>query len=302
MEFSTMGQRFYPGYNMNLSYTDSNVFHCDLKNSNVFKFVLITSGNGIVSFNGKRLAFTSPSIFCMNENEDPFLEKGDNIKTLCLFFQPSIINSLYNYANIRDNSLKGFDSYDTAWLNPYTDRTNSNLGYMALSLATASRIKNLIELINSELTEQKDGSWPCRSRSYLLELMLITERSFSSAPKDTLILPDNNNIDDIVMYIFSNYQQKITLLELSKIFHINRTSMNQAFTKMTGFSVMTFLIRHRIQVAQLLLRDTMLTISEVSERVGFNDLTHFTRMFKKYAGETPSDYRKKNCWMLSLYS
>lgn len=304
MEYTTIGHKFYIGYRMNLSYTEEKVLQCDLKDSDSFKLILITSGSGVVNINGRHLVFTSPAIFCLNENENPYLVKGNNVKTLCMFFNPNIINCIYNYKNIRDNSINGIDSYDTAWLSPYINRTHSNHGYMVLSLDTLIRIKNLFDIVNRELEEQRDEGWPCRSRSYFLELILIVERTFSYSRKETVILPDDthNSIEDIIIYIFTNYHKKIELLELSRIFNINRTTLNQMFQKLTGFSVMTFLIRHRIQVAELMLRDTMLSVSEVSERVGFNDMTHFIRTFRKYTGETPTCYRKNKCWMISLYA
>jgi AraC-like DNA-binding protein len=76
-------------------------------------------------------------------------------------------------------------------------------------------------------------------------------------------------------------------------FHINRTTLADKFTKSTGMSVMDYLIRLRVKMAAIMLRDTMLSVSEISYRVGFNDITHFGRTFRKHMGYSPSEYRKK---------
>jgi len=58
-------------------------------------------------------------------------------------------------------------------------------------------------------------------------------------------------------------------------------------------STMEYLIRLRVKMAAIILRDTDLPISEIAYRVGFNDITHFGRMFRKRVGYSPSEYRKK---------
>lgn len=50
-------------------------------------------------------------------------------------------------------------------------------------------------------------------------------------------------------------------------------------------------------MASTMLRDTMLPINEIMTRVGFCDTVHFLRTFKKYTGDSPSEYRKKYNWM-----
>jgi AraC family L-rhamnose operon regulatory protein RhaS len=53
-----------------------------------------------------------------------------------------------------------------------------------------------------------------------------------------------------------------------------------------------YLIKLRIKVSSVMLRDTALPVSEIMYRSGFNEINHFDRMFKKYMNCSPSDYRK----------
>ena len=62
----------------------------------------------------------------------------------------------------------------------------------------------------------------------------------------------------------------------------------------TGVSVMEYVIRLRVRLACRLLQDTMLPIAEIAERIGYADVTHFGRMFKKHTRLAPSDYRTQH--------
>ena len=102
-------------------------------------------------------------------------------------------------------------------------------------------------------------------------------------------------VNDIITYLHTNYQNKITLNLLASKFNSNRTTLNELFCKATNLSIINYLINYRINLAIILLKDTLIPISEIVERVGFNDTAHFWRTFKKHTGLSPSKYRNKYC-------
>ncbi|HEX2952353.1 MAG TPA: AraC family transcriptional regulator, partial [Bacillota bacterium] len=165
----------------------------------------------------------------------------------------------------------------------------------------ARRAANLMESVHQQFTEQI-GGWPCRGRSYLLELLFLIGRAFESRQQtEEIILPDNEGMDQVILYLHNHYQEQLKLSDLTQMFHINRTTLIERFTKATGGTIKEYLINLRLRLASLMLRDTLLPVTEIMERTGFNDITHFGRMFKKYTGLTPSDYRRQLCWMLEFY-
>lgn len=83
-----------------------------------------------------------------------------------------------------------------------------------------------------------------------------------------------------------------TALELTKEFHTNRNTLSKKFKKETGLSLIEYILKLRINVACMLLRDTSLPVSEIMERVGFVDISHWGRAFKKYTGYSPTEYKK----------
>ena len=64
------------------------------------------------------------------------------------------------------------------------------------------------------------------------------------------------------------------------------------FKKATGINFTEFVSRLRVEKAKNLLINPNLRISEIAYEVGFQSLTHFNRIFKKIAGQSPTDYRE----------
>ena len=64
------------------------------------------------------------------------------------------------------------------------------------------------------------------------------------------------------------------------------------FKKETGEGFAKYLMRVRMDEAKTLLRETGLSVTEICERVGYNDRKHFTQTFHKIAGVNPAEYRK----------
>lgn len=70
------------------------------------------------------------------------------------------------------------------------------------------------------------------------------------------------------------------------------STLRRRFFKATGKSMHSFFIEERIGEARTLLANSDLSVKEVSERLGYNDVYYFTRQFKKHVGTPPSAFRK----------
>ncbi len=80
--------------------------------------------------------------------------------------------------------------------------------------------------------------------------------------------------------------------KLAKQLGMSYENFRKQFRNITGMAPKVFLIRKRIEEAQLLLHDPGLTIGDISGKLGYPDIFSFSRQFKKYTGKNPSAYRK----------
>lgn len=100
-------------------------------------------------------------------------------------------------------------------------------------------------------------------------------------------------VKNALMYIEENYTQKLTLGEVAEKTYVSQWHLSKLLNRHTGQSFSDILNHVRIEHAKELLKDPALRIGEISEQVGFLDMAHFSRVFKKQEGVSANEYRNK---------
>ena len=98
--------------------------------------------------------------------------------------------------------------------------------------------------------------------------------------------------EHICLYFREHYMDDIDLGILAQKYGISSAYLTKIFRKYHGDTPLKYLTDIRIFHAKHLLRNTELTIKEISERVGYTDQFHFSRVFHKVTGTSPSIFRK----------
>ncbi len=91
----------------------------------------------------------------------------------------------------------------------------------------------------------------------------------------------------------ADYSQQFMLNDLAKEFSVSVSSLSHIFKRVTGSSVMDYLLSCRIAAAKNLLAKTNLSVGEIVEKCGFTDSSNFSRTFKKLNGISPTRFRIK---------
>ena len=131
----------------------------------------------------------------------------------------------------------------------------------------------------------------------MAELMVYLMRlkysgSMEEIPKKTRA-EGNEVVDQLTQYIRENYATVGSLDELARIFYLDKFYLSRLFKKNTGHTITEFINIQKIQKAQKLLEDTEDSIAEIGKAVGYDNMTYFNRVFKKYIETSPLQYRKK---------
>lgn len=103
----------------------------------------------------------------------------------------------------------------------------------------------------------------------------------------------NEAIDRTVAYIREHLADSLSLAQVAASVHMNPNYFSKLFKQETGKNYIEYVTEARMEWASRLLRETPAKVSEIAKRVGYEDMKHFNQLFKRYSGETPSQYRSK---------
>ncbi len=93
------------------------------------------------------------------------------------------------------------------------------------------------------------------------------------------------------IYLDTHYAEKVTLPRLSQKFNLSASSISKQFKAYYNVSPKTYLNKVRLDHAKTLLRQTQLSLIEICQEIGVDDVAYFIRFFKRYTGMTPKTYK-----------
>jgi AraC-like DNA-binding protein len=95
-------------------------------------------------------------------------------------------------------------------------------------------------------------------------------------------------------YVASNFPDKLRLMTVAKLCDLSPFQFSRNFKKQEGLTFRDFVVQTRIRRAAELMRQSKVSVTEAAFVVGFNDLSYFSRMFRRQFGMPPSQYRRAN--------
>lgn len=96
-----------------------------------------------------------------------------------------------------------------------------------------------------------------------------------------------------VSYIKNNLEKEITIKQLSSLTGLNPNKLQYGFKVLSGFTVRDYLKHTRLRVAEEMIINTDLTISEIVYKIGLINRGYFSKLFKNKNGITPTEFRKR---------
>ncbi|MEK3747781.1 response regulator [Paenibacillus sp. FSL E2-8871] len=100
-------------------------------------------------------------------------------------------------------------------------------------------------------------------------------------------------IDIALQYVKEHYFEDLTLEKIASVVFLNPVYFSQLFKQKTGQGYKEYVTSLRLEQAKLLLVNSKLKVAEIAERIGYQDMRHFTQMFRKRFLVTPTEYRQQ---------
>ena len=104
---------------------------------------------------------------------------------------------------------------------------------------------------------------------------------------------DSAKIDKVYQYINNNFKQHITLGDIAEEVSMTVPAFCRYFKKVTGKTFTKLVNEYRVVHATKLLSESQMSITDICYACGFNNFSHFNKLFKEFTGKSASKYRSE---------
>jgi len=142
----------------------------------------------------------------------------------------------------------------------------------------------LVEAVEQALRIEEE-----RGRVEVLEKLVDTRLMQAKTAAKQYSLP----VQQAISYVEQHLQEPLGMREVANQIHLNPSYFSALFKEQTGFTFSEYITRSRLQKAKELLLQTRLSITDISEQIGYQTPKYFIKLFKDYEGISPNQYRKQ---------
>lgn len=245
------------------------------------EILYFSKGDAIVQINSQKYIAQDDDIFIINPCEPHSVNSYMGIPEFdCIMIDKQIYSSTekdiceVKYVKPMDNHQIWFDNLIRAnkelirLINKILDEiTNSEFAY---ELSVKGAVHNIL--------------------AYLFRNNVNTIKSNSDLKRNML---SYQRLNPVFQYIEDNYATEIKVEHLAKLSYLSTSHFSRLFKQVTGKSSTQYINEYRISKAEVLLKTTNLSISEVAERVGFINSSYFAKWLKTLKNTTPTELRRK---------
>ncbi|AUP80652.1 AraC family transcriptional regulator [Flavivirga eckloniae] len=252
-------------------------FHEELE----FTYVLKSSGTRFVGdsiepFNVDDAVLVGSQLPHCWINDVAYFQGDPNYKAqaIVIQFKPDFAGSLFNL-------------YELQRIKQFIKKAEHGIKFLKNAKPVLKQM--LLDLVNS------NGAKRISLLIDLLEFMANTEHKETLCKTHTLANMSSQNLDRlnaIFEYTLQNYKEHITLQDISALAHLSPNAFCRYFKKHTRKTYKEFVNELKIAQACKLMQETSKSITEIAFSSGFNNVSHFIRVFKKFKQVKPLEYRK----------
>ena len=244
------------------------------------KIIIFIKGNVTYMIEGKAYKLKPWDLLIIGHGQihKPIIDATEEYERFIIWFDPAMISK---HSKEHTNLLMCFE---------LAARREINL--MRVSDEPLIKIKNIVrELIEAE-EEPAFGHGILKS-ALLLQLLIILNRLFvhEEATTDPQDIFFDKNITEVLTYINQHLSEDLSIPVLASKCYLSKYHLMRKFKSYTGYTLHQYILQKRLYLAKSMLSKGE-TMTNISQKAGFNDYSTFVRAFKKEFGLSPREYTK----------
>ncbi|MCD0471560.1 AraC family transcriptional regulator [Flavobacterium sp. JAS] len=263
-----------------LQFLEVSEYEAKERKNTFFEMVFVLEGKGIQIINDHRLPYSSDKLFLIFPQDTHSFEVIEKTK----FF----------FIRFHDSYLK---TQNSDWIQKleFIFHNHNHLPGCILKTVTD---KPLLRAMVEALIREENSNFPQQqevTKQILNTIITLAARNISLISPLALNQSNAEPSLDLLNYVHHNIYQpeELKASKMALKFNVSPTYISEYFKTKTGQSIQQYTIAYKIKLIETRLKFTNMQINEIVYEFGFSDASHLNRLFKKYTGLNPSDYKKQ---------
>ncbi|SNQ44702.1 AraC family transcriptional regulator [Cellulophaga lytica] len=260
--------------------------------NNFFELVLIKNGKGTQCINYNDYEYEKGSIFLL----PPLKCHSFNIKESTNFVFLKFTDSFFKNVNKMTIDRNEWFKEASYILSNY----NQLPGDIIKNEVDRNYLESLIDMILQESRSYGEDSVSLIT-SFMTSILEILIRNIKNS---TYFETPNNNSDNRITKMLAYINENIDKAELLKVenladvFMMSPTYVSEYFKKQVKMSLREYIIKGKLKLVEIRLLNSDFTLTEIADELGFTDVSHLSKTFKRYAGTSIKEFKNNGEYML----
>ena len=263
-----------------IEYKELTVFPKKTYRNNFFVLIYIMDGTGIQFVNNHRFNYRKGNLFLITPQDTYSFDIASPTRFFFLSFNNSYINT-----NKDNDWVERMDFI----MNNASHRPGCILKNKLDKPLVASLVENIVqELSNQQLYHFKI------TETIVNTIILVVARNIALKLPKNMKENTGEAVLDILHYIQENifHPDNLKVEQMCRHLGISVSYLGKYFKKQTGETLQQYIINYKLRLVEMRLLHSDMRISEIVFELNYTDESHLNRLFKKYKGFNPSEFRK----------
>lgn len=263
-----------------LQFLEVSAYEAKERRNTFFEMVFVLEGKGTQIINDHRLPYACDKLFLIFPQDTHSFEVTEKTKFFFIRFHDSYLKTQSsNWIQKLEFIFHNHNHLPGCILKTVTDKP-----------LLRAMIEALIREENSNFPQQQEVI-----KQILNTIITIAARNISLMAPLTSYPSNTEPSLDLLNYVHQNIYRPEALkaAKMALVFHVSPTYISEYFKTKTGQSIQQYVMAYKIKLIETRLKFTNMQINEIVYEFGFSDASHLNRLFKKYTGLNPSDFKKQ---------
>jgi AraC family transcriptional regulator, L-rhamnose operon regulatory protein RhaS len=255
-----------------------------IHNHTYSEIIFIRKGNGRHIINSNSFEYTMGDVFLLGPEDYHFFE----INTLTEFFYIRFTEDF-----IKTESPNNQKSWHKT-IEFLLKSSYQSSGSIVKNEEDKNVLNHLLIVLQHEYEHKQKVSYEVMMDSLMKVILSVLARNIIDNSSIKNRHSTSKPIEELLIYIRKNIHspKDLRIEQLAEIFNYSQNYLSIFFKKQTGQSLQQYILKYKLKLIEDRLSFSNLNLSQIADEFGFTDISHLHKVFRKYYGVAPKDFRK----------